>query len=67
MTQNTTSTNHHTPPPLPGQILIGSCILPPKNIRDQAEALQRLHPLPGDSLSVIEALVAHFVEEMGAP
>ena len=58
----------HAPHPPPGQILIGSCVLPPKNIRDQAESLQRTNPLPGDSLSVIEALVAHFVDDdRGAP
>jgi hypothetical protein len=50
-----------------GQVLIGSCILPPKDIRDRAESLQKTHGLPFDSLGVIESLVGHLViTEIGA-
>ena len=50
-----------------GQVLIGSCVLPPKSILDQAELIQKTHNLPGDSLGIIEALIGHLVYvEIGA-
>jgi hypothetical protein len=49
-----------------GQVLIGSCILPPKSIRDQGESLQKTHGLPGDSRAIIETLVQNLVYAIGA-